>query len=97
MSATPERVAAVRALADWAAIAHDLAHLPVVWDDTIAHVVGQGYRGATDDEIERIVQVVTAHLRVGDDGALSASDTVGHAPDRAQGDRLPADPSGSGA
>lgn len=65
MSGEGGRVEALRAAFDWEAIAHDLAHLPVIWDVDAADVLGvdQAWRGATPDEANRIVQVITAHYR----------------------------------
>lgn len=44
-------------LADWDQIIYDLSHSPVIWDDEVAGVTGNGWRGATRDEIDRISQI----------------------------------------
>ena len=65
---TPDpRVEPLRRSFDWPAIVHDLAHLPIVLDSEIEEVLGPGggWRGATPDETERFIAVLTSHYRPG--------------------------------
>jgi len=47
----------LRSLANWDQIVFNLSHLPIIWDEEINQVIGDGWRGATPDEIERISQI----------------------------------------
>lgn len=60
-----EQVAALRAVVDWSGVAHQLARQPVVYDAEIEQAAPStgGWRGATPEETERIVRVVTSQAR----------------------------------
>lgn len=47
----------LRSLANWDQIVFELSHLPIIWDTEVAVVIGDGWRGATPEEIERISQI----------------------------------------
>ena len=47
----------LRSLANWDQIVLELSHLPIIWDEEINQVIGNGWRGATPDEIKRISQI----------------------------------------
>jgi hypothetical protein len=61
-----ELAAGLRAAVDWPGVVHELARQPVVYDAEIEQVAPDagGWRGATPEEIERIVQVVTSQARL---------------------------------
>ena len=47
----------LRSLANWDQIIFELSHLPIIWDEEVNKMIGDGWRGATPDEIERISQI----------------------------------------